>query len=186
MKALLVIDLQNDFGPKGALSVPGAETLVSPVNTLMRSFSLVIATQDWHPKGHKSFVIWPDHCIEKSVGADFLPGLETRQFNQVIRKGSDESVDGYSAFVKTELASFLKRRDVDHLYVSGVATEYCILYTVLDALSLGYRTTVVLDACRGIEKHPGDVAAALEQMQKKGAEFAFVEELLHLIGEINE
>lgn len=135
--------------------------------------------------------LWPDHCVEKSEGADFLPGLERAQFNEVIRKGTEESIDSYSAFFdnarrhKTELHRFLERRDVDHLYISGIATEYCVLYTVLDALSLGYQVTLVVDACRGLELQKGDVAKALEEMKKKGAQFAFVEELLGLIGEIN-
>lgn len=207
MKALLIIDMQNDFAPGGPLAVPEADLLIEPINALIKKFSLVIATQDWHPKEHMSFatqhagkkpgelielegaeqILWPEHCVQNTLGAEFVPGLEIAEFNKIIRKGTNPLIDSYSAFFdnaheqKTELDTFLHSREVQHLYICGVATEYCVLFSVLDAIALGYRVTLIIDACKGIELQQGDVARAIDQMEKKGAEIAFVEELLRFV-----
>ncbi len=198
MRALLVVDVQNDFLPGGALEVPRGDELVGVVNALMRRFELVVATQDWHPPDHTSFAVnhpgrrpgqeieldgvpqmlWPAHCVARSPGADFAPGLETERFAAVFRKGTDARVDSYSGFFDnrhlraTGLSDDLARRGVDEVWIAGLATDYCVRFTALDARGLGLRTVVVEDACRGVELQPGDVAAALAEMREAGCRLA--------------
>ncbi len=198
MRALLVVDVQNDFLPGGALEVPRGDEVVGVVNGLMRRFELVIATQDWHPPDHTSFAVnhpgrrpgqeieldglpqmlWPAHCVARSPGADFAPGLETERFAAVFRKGTDAGIDSYSGFFDnrhlraTGLGDDLARRGVDEVWVAGLATDYCVRFTALDARGLGLRTVVVEDACRGVELQPGDVAAAIAEMREAGCRLA--------------
>ncbi len=190
----MVVDVKNDELRGGALEVPHGDEVVGVVNGLMRRFELVIATQDWHPPDHTSFAVnhpgrrpgkeiqldgvpqmlWPAHCVAGSAGAAFASGLETERFEAVFRKGTDVGVDSYSGFFdnrqlrETGLGEYLARRGVDEVWVAGLATDYCVRFTALDARGLGLRTVVVEDACRGVELQPGDVAAALAEMRGAG------------------
>lgn len=203
MKALLIIDMQADFMPGGSLPTATAFDLVPLINQLMGLFSVVIASKDWHPKGHASFasshkgkrvgevieiqghsqVLWPDHCIQGTKGAEFVHGLQLEKINHTISKGTDPSIDSYSAFFdnarlkETGLDPLLKKEGIDQLFIVGVATDYCILHTVMDALDLGYRVSVILDGCRGIDLSSGDVKQAFNQMKKRGATLLLSEEL---------
>lgn len=195
MNALLLIDLQNDFAEGGALPVPGGLALGPVINRLQPDFDLIVATQDWHPANHGSFAanhpgsqpgqmatlgglpqrLWPVHCVQGTAGADFLPGLDRTHWAAVFRKGEDPGLDSYSGFFDnghrraTGLADWLRQHGVDRLHVAGLATDYCVKYTVLDALSLGFAVTVIEDACCGVDLQPGDVRQALEEMTRAGA-----------------
>jgi nicotinamidase/pyrazinamidase len=190
---LLVVDVQNDFCPGGALAVPGGDEIVPVVNRLARDFAHVILTQDWHPPGHSSFasaypgaepfattempygpqILWPDHCVQGSAGAAFHPGLDVPRAELVLRKGYHPAIDSYSAFrendrkTATGLASYLRERGFERVTVCGLATDFCVLYSALDAAEAGFATTVVLDACRGIDRE-GSIARALEEMRAAG------------------
>ncbi|MCX7654931.1 MAG: bifunctional nicotinamidase/pyrazinamidase [Treponemataceae bacterium] len=178
MKALIVVDVQNDFVPGGALPVPAGNEVVPLINRLIPLFPLVVATQDWHPVGHISFasshpakhpfetielagsqqVLWPDHCVQGSAGADFVPGLETSRFAAIIRKGMDPRVDSYSGFYdnhrqrSTGLAGYLREHGVTEVYLCGLASEYCVFYTAQDAQEAGFSTFYIEDATRPIQK----------------------------------
>jgi nicotinamidase/pyrazinamidase len=195
MRALLVVDLQNDFMPGGALPVPDGDAVVQVANALMPRFSLVVASQDWHPADHGSFasnhpgakpgdvvrlggveqVLWPDHCVQGTPGASFHSALDVAYIDHVVRKGVDPAVDSYSAFFDndrvhdTGLGRFLEERGVDELVVMGLATDYCVRFTVLDAVGLGFGVTVVTDGCRSVDLEPGDGERALEAMRSAGA-----------------
>ena len=192
-ETLLVIDLQNDFCPDGALAVAGGDTIVQPINAAMDKFNIVVLTQDWHPNEHKSFasshenkspfdtvemfygeqVLWPNHCIQGSMGARFHPDLNHTRADVIIRKGSNPEVDSYSAFYEndkvtpTGLHGYLKDRDVTKLTLVGLATDYCVAFSALDAAKLGYAVTVRLDMARGIDSD-GSLNAALDKMSKAG------------------
>lgn len=194
MRALVVVDVQNDFLPGGALEVPEGDQVIPVANELMRRFELVVASQDWHPAGHLSFaanhpgrapgevidvggveqVLWPVHCVQGTAGAAFAPMLESARFTRVFRKGTDPLLDSYSAFYDngrrraTGLGDYLETRGVDEVLVLGLATDYCVRWTALDARRLGLRTVVVEDGCRGVELQPGDVEAAREEMRAAG------------------
>jgi len=163
MKALLIIDFQNDFLDGGALEVKGSLKLIHLINDLMEKFPLVLASKDWHPKGHCSFAsshskkaLWPDHCIQHSSGANFPSSLNEKKINKIFYKGSLINEDSYSAFyigekgVSTGLNEYLKEHDVKELYLAGVALEYCVLATALDAVKLRYKVTVIDDAVASI------------------------------------
>lgn len=175
MKALLIIDVQNDFLPGGALAVENAGEIIPIINALQKEFPFVIASKDWHPKGHISFasthhkkeretvhlaygeqVLWPDHCVQFSQGSDFPPSLETSRITYIVYKGADLLVDSYSAFFDqnrgpTGLADYLRSHEIDHLYVVGLVIEYCVKATVLDALSLGFTVTIIKKGCKGLD-----------------------------------
>ena len=196
MNALILVDIQNDFVPGGALAVPDGDKIVPVCNQLMRSFDLVVATQDWHPKTHASFaanhagrsvgevidlhglpqVLWPVHCVQNTPGADFAPGLRTDQFTRIFQKGTDPEIDSYSGFFdnghrkSTGLGDYLKSQKVTDVYVCGLATDYCVKFTALDAYQLGMKVHLVEDACRGVNLKPGDVDRAVEEMSGKGIE----------------
>ncbi|MFD1343532.1 bifunctional nicotinamidase/pyrazinamidase [Litorisediminicola beolgyonensis] len=193
MQALLVIDIQKDFCPGGALAVAGGDEIVAPVNALMQSAEAVILTQDWHPRDHSSFasqhddktpfetvempygtqVLWPDHCVIGSDGAAFHPGLEVDRAELVIRKGFRRGIDSYSAFFEndhetpTGLDGYLRSRGIDTLTLVGLATDFCVGFSALDAARLGYRVTVRRDLCRAIDLD-GSLAAAEAQMRDAG------------------
>jgi len=197
MKALLLIDLQNDFMPGGALPVPAGDEIIEPINKWMERFQggLIIASQDWHPKDHVSFaanhsgkmvgdtvviegvsqILWPIHCVQYSWGAELVSSLHKGLISSTFYKGTDRSIDSYSAFFdnakkrKTGLEDHLHMHKVDELFVAGVATDYCVQYSVLDALSLGFKVTVITSCCRGINAQRGDVEKALASMKEKGA-----------------
>jgi nicotinamidase/pyrazinamidase len=191
MHALLVIDVQNDFCPGGALAVAGGDEIVDGINALMTDFDAVILTQDWHPAGHSSFasshqaepfsltdmpygpqVLWPDHCVQGTDGAAFHNDLRT-DADLIIRKGYNPDIDSYSAFFEndkttpTGLDGYLKTRGVTAVTLVGLATDYCVAYSALDAAKLGFDVTVRLDLCRAIDMD-GSLAAALDQMRAAG------------------
>jgi nicotinamidase/pyrazinamidase len=193
-EALLLIDLQNDFLPTGALPVPGGDQVLPIANALMPRFTQVFATQDWHPANHASFaanhpgkkpgdlidldglpqILWPAHCVANSPGADFAPALDRSHISHIVRKGSDPRVDSYSGFFDnghrhaTSLAADLGARNISSLYILGLATDYCVKFTALDARQLGYTVHLVLDGCRGVNLQTGDVDAAIEEMRRAG------------------
>jgi nicotinamidase/pyrazinamidase len=192
-EALVVIDLQNDFCPGGALAVAGGDEIVPLVNDLIRRTEHVVLTQDWHPAGHSSFAsshpgkqpfetidmqygpqtLWPDHCIQGSLGSDFHSGLAWTKAELVIRKGFRPAIDSYSAFFEndhttpTGLAGYLRERGIDTVTLVGLATDFCVAFSALDAAKQGFRTTVRLDACRGIDLN-GSVEAMLKRMREAG------------------
>jgi nicotinamidase/pyrazinamidase len=197
MNALIVVDMQNDFMDDGALAVPGSRDLVETINELMESpvFDLVVATQDWHPADHGSFasnhegkepgqvieldgleqILWPTHCVQGSEGAEFVDGLNTDRFDTVFEKGMNPLVDSYSGFYDnghredTGLADYLREQDIKSVYVCGVATDYCVKFTVLDACKEGFNTKLIWDATEGVELNEGDVGVALSQMLDAGS-----------------
>lgn len=203
MKALLIVDVQNDFCPGGALAVPGGDQVVPVINRLSATFDHVIQTQDWHPRGHQSFasahegkeafesirmdygeqVLWPDHCVQGTDGAAFHPDLDTTRSQLIIRKGFRREIDSYSAFFEndnqtvTGLTGYLRERGIDSLFVTGLATDFCIKWSVLDGLSQGFDITVVQDAVRGIDID-GSVEKAWEEMKQAGADVCVSSDLL--------
>ena len=196
--ALIVVDVQNDFCPGGALAVADGDAVVGLTNQLMARFEVVVATQDWHPSGHGSFaaqhagkspgqliqlngleqVLWPTHCVQGTEGARFHHELHTKYFDAVFQKGTDPAVDSYSGFFDngqrhaTGLGAWLTDRGVKNVFVVGLATDYCVKFTALDAAELGFHTTVVVDACRGVELAEGDVARALHSLLEAGVHVA--------------
>ena len=191
--ALLVIDVQNDFTPGGQLAVPEGDLIVPLINRLSGLFKQVIIAQDWHPSGHASFasshpgrkpydviqlpygeqVLWPDHCVQGTVGAQFHCELKLPHAQLIIRKGCNPDIDSYSAFVEadrrttTGLAGYLKERGIDTVYMVGLALDFCVMYSALDARAAGFNAFVVLDACRAIDMN-GSLAAAMDRMQGAG------------------
>ena len=194
MDALLIVDFQNDFTPGGALPVAEGDRIAEPINRLLDSFDLVIATRDWHPPEHGSFSgvevdpaewrgadppsIWPVHCVQGTPGAQLHPSLEQAKVDVVIDKGQDPNSQGYSAFQDTTLGDLLRDRGVERLFVTGLATDYCVKQSVLDALRAGFAVTVVDDAVRGVDVQPGDSERALEEMESAGADRASADEVL--------
>jgi nicotinamidase/pyrazinamidase len=171
--ALLIIDFQNDFTPGGALAVVGGDEIAAPLDRLLDRFDLVIATRDWHPPDHSSFAnVWPVHCVQGTPGAELHRSLDRAKVDVVVDKGQDAASEGYSAFQDTELADLLRSRGVDRVYVAGLATDYCVKQTVLDALREHFDVVVVEDAIRGVDSEPGDSERAVEEMRAAGARFA--------------
>ena len=171
--ALLVVDVQNDFCAGGALEVPGGDNVVEVINWLMPAFEHVLATQDYHPHGHSSFVEqggpWPPHCVQGTKGAEFHPGLDTDKINDVVQKGTDPQTDGYSGFAGTDLADRLGRRGVTRVFVTGLATDYCVRATATEAIDNGFDVVVVSDAIAAVDANAGDGAAAIDEMREAGA-----------------
>lgn len=204
MKALIVVDMQKDFMPEGALGVPGADRIVPLLNSLMEKFPLVLATKDWHPPDHMSFaanhpgkkvgdvvevqgisqILWPIHCVRNTEGSEFSEGLISDLFVSVFYKGTDKWIDSYSAFFdnahkrSTGLADFLQSRGVKEVYLAGVALDYCVLYSALDAVEMGFSTFILYDACRSIKLHPKDEEMALAAMSAKGVQIITSDEVL--------
>lgn len=171
MKALLIVDLQNDFLPGGALPAAKGRTIIPVVNELLDQFDLVIASKDWHPQDSIHFQQWPVHCLADSEGAAFPEDLRHEKIKKVLLKGTRNSDDGYSAFEATnlELTNYLKEKQVDELYICGLTTEYCVKNTVFDALKAGFQTFVVKEAVAAVNAQPGDEEKAWQEMQKAGA-----------------
>ena len=195
MKALLIIDLQNDFLPGGPLQVPHGDEIIPVINNIQKSFRIIVATRDWHPVNHGCFAsnhegkspgdviklngqrqtLWPDHCVQGSPGAEISPLLNQALINNFIFKGSDPDIDSYSAFYdnghlkETGLHSYLKRNGITALYITGLASENGVYHTVKDALLLGYETYVVVDATKGVNLEKDDTKKALADMEKRGA-----------------
>ena len=204
MHALILVDIQNDFMPGGSLAVPEGDRIVPVANELMRHFDLVVATQDWHPPDHLSFasqhadcdvgdvieldgleqILWPDHCVQGTTGAEFVAELNRGVMDRVVRKGTDRRIDSYSGFFDnghrkaTGLGDFLRERGTDSVYLVGVATDYCVKFTALDARRLGLQTYVVADGCRGVERKAGDVERAIEEMESAGVHVVTLKEAL--------
>ncbi|RAS18293.1 bifunctional nicotinamidase/pyrazinamidase [Ensifer adhaerens] len=194
-KALIVVDVQNDFCPGGALGVAGGDEIVPMINGLIGRFEHVVLTQDWHPSGHSSFAsshpgknpfemiampygaqtLWPDHCVQGSAGADFHPALEWTRAELLIRKGFRAQIDSYSAFFEndrrtpTGLSGYLRDRGIKKVTLCGLATDFCVAFSALDAVAQGFSTTVVLDACRGIDLN-GSLHAMVTRMRDAGVE----------------
>jgi nicotinamidase/pyrazinamidase len=194
MNALLIVDFQNDFTPGGALPVEHGDEIAEPINAIADRFPFVVATRDWHPPDHGSFEgvevdpkkwhgidppgIWPVHCVQETPGAELYPGLDRSKVDQVVDKAQDPYTQGYSSFHGGNLAEVLREHDVDHVYVAGLATDYCVKNTVLDAVREGFGVTVVGDAIRGIDVKPGDSERAIEEMRAAGADFVTSSEVL--------
>ena len=201
--ALLVIDVQNDFCPGGALAVPEGDQVIDPINRLLPRFSAKVFTQDWHPKTHTSFasnhinkeiyenislpygeqVLWPDHCVQGTNGAEFHKDLITDQADLIIRKGFRKEIDSYSAFFEndrktsTGLNGYLSSRNITKIVCAGLATDFCVYFSAIDAKKLGYQVTVLLDASRAIDLD-GSLDKAIVDMQSKDIVLATTEELL--------
>lgn len=200
MDALVLVDIQNDFMPFGSLPVPDGDAVVAVANALVTRFGLVIATQDWHPPDHGSFasshpghrvgdvvtlggvsqVLWPDHCVQNRPGASFHSGLDIAGVHSVVRKGADRLIDSYSGFFDnghgrdTGLAAMLRSQGVDAVTLVGLATDYCVKYTALDAVALGFGVSVVEEGVRAVDLTPGDGEAALAEMRAAGCEIVSV------------
>ena len=177
-RALIIVDYQRDFAaPDGALSVPGGEAIAARVNELAASgdFDFVVATRDWHPPDHGSFVTadsagpWPVHCVAGTPGAELHPALDTDHVDLVLDKGTDPLTEGYSAFDATGLGDLLRERGIDELLVTGLATDYCVKHTTLDALAEGFRVSVDADAVRAVDVRAGDADRAVDEMRGAGA-----------------
>lgn len=194
MKALILVDIQNDFLPGGALAVPRGDEVIPVANRLMPRYDLVVATQDWHPADHQSFasqhpgrsvgqtiqldglqqVLWPDHCVQETHGAEFAAQLHSEGIHFVVRKGTDRQTDSYSGFFDnqrrkaTGLADVLQQRHVTDVDVLGLATDFCVKFTALDAVDLGFRTRIIVDGVRGVNLTPGDCQRALAEMLARG------------------
>jgi len=195
MKALIIVDLQNDFLPDGVLPVPRGDEVIQLANELQGRFELVVATQDWHPPDHGSFatnypgkkpgdrimldgieqILWPVHCVQNTRGAEFAAAFDTSRITHVFHKGIDPRIDSYSTFFDnahrrhTGLAHYLQKRGIKDIYLMGLALDYCVKYSTLDARELGLNTRVILDGCRGIGLEPGDIDRAVDEMKRAGA-----------------
>lgn len=202
--ALLLVDIQNDFLPGGALAVEEGDEVIPVANKLMDHFELVVATKDWHPATHKSFaanhpwrkpgqvievngleqILWPIHCVQGSFGAEFHSGLDDHKIDEVFYKATDPDIDSYSAFFDnghrkaTGLGDFLKEENVEVIYIAGLATDYCVKYSALDALKLDFDTYVVIDGVRGIGQEEGDIEQAIEKMKEEGAKMVQSEAIM--------
>lgn len=176
-QALIVVDVQNDFCPGGTLAIPHGDEVVAPLNKLIDEFlergDPVYKSRDWHSPTTRHFTAyggtWPVHCVKNTMGAEFHPALHDDPRIKVISKGLNDT-DGYSAFEETDLAAQLKRAEVEEVVVGGLATDYCVKHTVLDALRQGYKVKAVEDAMRPVELRPGDGERAIEEMRAAGAE----------------
>jgi nicotinamidase/pyrazinamidase len=177
MDALVCIDVQNDFCEGGALAVAGGDRVAHVLDAAAGRFPLVVATRDWHPPDHGSFGRWPAHCVAGTPGAELHPPLDRRDVDLLVDKGTDRETEGYSAFEGTDLAERLRERGVDRLVVGGIATDYCVLHSVIDARAAGFDVVVARDAVAGIDAEPGDVDRALQRMRAAGATVAALDEV---------
>jgi len=192
MKALIIVDIQNDFLRGGALAVQNGDAVIPVINKLQSQFDLVVATQDWHPADHKSFasmhpekkvfdeimldglpqVLWPDHCVQETEGAEFSSNLNTKKIEAIFRKGMDKNIDSYSGFFDngkkkaTGMGDYLKGRGVTSIYVCGLAADYCVYFTALDGLEMGFQSTIIADATRAIDEE--NFKKVLEDFKSKG------------------
>ncbi len=197
------MDLQNDFVEGGSLAVPDGIAVLDVANRLIPKFELVVATQDWHPPDHQSFAsqhsglsiganfelnglpqtVWPDHCVQGTYGAELISRLNRDGIHRVVQKGTDSGLDSYSGFFDnghtraTGLADYLRDMQIEHVFVMGLATEYCVRFTALDSIRGGFRTTLVVDGCRGVELHSGDIERAIDEMKNAGVEMTSSEQI---------
>ncbi len=181
-RALLIIDFQNDFTAGGALEVPGGDEVAEPIKRLAPHFDHVVATRDWHPPDHASFETeggpWPVHCVQGTKGAELHPALREIAIDEIVDVGREREDEGYSGFEKSKLAELLRERDVEEVAVVGLATDYCVRASAIDACREGFDTTVVTDAVRAVDVEPGDGERALEEMAAAGVKLASTRELL--------
>lgn len=178
MKALLIVDVQYDFLPGGSLAVPQGNEILKPILEMQKKFEKIFYTQDWHPKNHCSFKvnggIWPEHCVQNTHGSEIHQDIKSK--GVVVQKGTHSEIDSYSGFWdnerknKTHLDNLLREANIDHLYVCGLATDYCVKFTALDAIDAGYKVTLIENACRGVNVQPEDSLRALDSMKKVGVE----------------
>jgi len=202
-RALILVDLQNDFVPGGALAVREGDAVIPIANRVQQAFDLIVASRDWHPRDHGSFaanhpgkkvgdvidlnglsqILWPVHCVQNTHGAEFVPGLDTSRIDRVFLKGTDRDIDSYSAFFdnghrrSTGMDEYLKERGVRDVYVCGLATDYCVNFTALDACKLGFNVHLIEDASRGVNLKPDDSANALEAIRRAGGQIIRSESL---------
>lgn len=208
MKALLLVDIQNDFLPGGALAVKHGETILPLINEIVHySFDLIVATKDWHPNEHSSFVnnhegkkigdhinlggldqiLWPAHCVQGTQGSEFAPGWNTTRIDKVIYKGTDSLIDSYSTFYdnghrkSTGLELYLREKGIKDIFIAGLATDYCVKYSALDALELGFHPYVIVDACQGVNLQSNDVEKSIQEMRKAGAVLLSFKDLKDLL-----
>jgi nicotinamidase/pyrazinamidase len=193
-KALIVIDVQNDFCPGGSLPVKYGDKIIPVINRIMDGFDIIIGTQDWHPQNQISFasnhkgknpndqieidglvqVLWPDHCVQGTAGAEFHKDLNSKKFNMMLRKGTSPKIDSYSAFMendkKTEtgLHGYIKALKISDVYFCGLATDYCVYYSAIDSVSYGFSTHLIIDACAGIDFPEGNIKTVITEMKKNG------------------
>lgn len=193
IKALVITDVQNDFLPGGALAVRGGDKIIPLINSIAGHFDLVIATKDWHPADHESFasvhgkkpgeiidlhgitqILWPDHCIQDTEGSELAENLDKRLIKKIFLKGTHKSMDSYSCFFEndrktsTGLDCYLKEKGIRQVFLCGLATDYCVKYSALDAVALGFETWLIKDAAEGVELNPGDVKKAVDEMEQAG------------------
>lgn len=205
MKALIIVDIQNDFIPGGALAVKEGDQVVPIINELQQKFDFIVATQDWHPADHGSFaanhsnkkigefidlnglqqILWPVHCVQETTGAEFHPDLKTEKWKAVFKKGTNPKVDSYSGFFDnnrmgdTGLSAFLNENGIEEVFVCGLATDYCVKFTVLDAISEGFKTTLIADATRAVNLQENDDLKAIKEMSASGAKVVLADEILY-------
>jgi len=210
MKCLVLTDIQNDFLPGGALVVPEGDAVIPIANRLQAIFPLVVATQDWHPANHGSFaathpgkkvydqielggvpqILWPVHCVQNSKGAEFAPGLNRERVAKVFHKGTDADIDSYSALFdnmhrkSTGLGEWMKEQGVTEVFFCGLATDYCVKFSALDAVQSGFKTSVIEDASRGVNLQPGDVKNAIAEMKRAGVTILQSAEVLRARGKV--
>jgi nicotinamidase/pyrazinamidase len=203
-KALIMIDLQNDFCPGGSLAVSGGGEIIPLANQLQQYFDLIVATQDWHPHDHMSFasnhagsgvgdvitvdnmqqILWPIHCVQDTNGAEFHSDLDLQRVTKIFHKGVDKKIDSYSGFFdnahlrSTGLGEYLREQNVKDVYIMGLAIDYCVKYSALDAIKLGFNVYVILDACRGVGLKPDDIAESLGEMQRAGVRLIESKEII--------
>jgi nicotinamidase/pyrazinamidase len=199
--ALIIVDVQNDFCKGGSLAVPDANEIIPIINMIreQKNFDMIVLTQDFHPKNHKSFasnhkgkkvfdiiglnglkqVLWPDHCVQNTLGAGFHPDLKIERSDIIIQKGMDPDVDSYSGFYDnnhindTGLAKLLHDNEIEEVLIAGLATDYCVKFTALDAVDEGFKTYIIVDAIRGVDANMGDVRNALIDMENRGVKFIY-------------
>ena len=180
-EALVIVDVQNDFTPGGALEVPEGDQVIEPLNRLARVYETVFATRDWHPPDHHSFETeggpWPVHCVRDTAGAQLHPDLDSQQIDEIVDKGEQRGVDGYSAFDGTDFEDRLRRLGIDALTIGGLATDICVRWSALEARKLGFEVTLAIDATRGVDVEEGDTERAVAEMRAAGARCATSAEL---------
>ncbi len=205
MRALVMVDIQNDFMPGGALPTRNGDEVVPVINRIQPLFDVVIATQDWHPPAHGSFasnhpgrhpgdvidlngleqILWPDHCVQRTRGAELHRDLDRSRIAKIVHKGTDPGIDSYSTFFdngrrkSTGLEDDLRARGVTDVYLAGLATDYCVLWSARDAADLGFHTHVIRDACRPVELKPGDSDRAFDEMRSSGIDVISSDEIEH-------
>ena len=192
--ALIVVDMQEDFMPWGSLPVPNADKIIPRINEYISLFSsrgaTIVATRDWHPNNHSSFKeyggIWPRHCVQGTKGAEFVKGLNLPDGTIIVSKATEPDKEAYSGFQGTDLDKELQRRGIRRVFICGVATEYCVKNTALDAVRLGFQTFLLEDAIMGVEVNPGDVQKALEEMRRAGVKFTSINDFSRHLTQVTQ